>query len=203
MAKINRTCLEWAVAASALPGEPESGDLHFVVTTPERTLVAATDGLGHGSEAAIASRTAVETLRQFPDEPVISLLQLCHESLKPTRGAAMSLASFNCRDAMLTWIGVGNVAGFLLRAHPALQNETLLLRNGVIGDQLPPLQAAVLPVCPGDFLILATDGVRVDFTENLVIGGSPQTTADRLMARYNKGTDDALVVVVRYPGSSS
>ncbi len=35
--------------------------------------------------------------------------------------------------------------------------ETLLLRGGVVGDRLPPLRAAGLPLAPGDTLVLATD----------------------------------------------
>jgi negative regulator of sigma-B (phosphoserine phosphatase) len=203
MAKMSQACLEWGAATAMLPGQTESGDLHLVVSTPERTFVAAVDGLGHGTEAAVASRVAAETLRECPNEPVISLLRRCHENLKPTRGAVISLASFSFRDAMMTWVGIGNVAGFLLRADQNLPNETLLLRSGVVGVQLPPLQAAVLPVGPGDVLVFATDGVRTDFAENIMPTASIQTTAERLLAKYNKGTDDALVVVARYRGPTS
>jgi phosphoserine phosphatase RsbX len=203
MAKMNQAFLEWGVATAMLPGQSESGDLHVVVSTPGRTFVAAVDGLGHGAEAAVASRVAAETLNEYPNEPVISLLRRCHENLKPTRGAVISLASFNFCDAMMTWVGIGNVAGFLLRANQNLPSETLLLRGGVVGVQLPSLQADVLPVGPGDILVFATDGVRTDFTGNILPSASLQSTAERLLAKYNKGTDDALVVAARYRGPTS
>jgi negative regulator of sigma-B (phosphoserine phosphatase) len=203
MAKMKQAWLEWGAAAAMLPGQCESGDLHVVVCAGERTFIAALDGLGHGAEAAAASRVAAQTLKEYPDEPVISLLRRCHENLKPTRGAVISLASFNFADAMMTWIGIGNVAGFLLRTGQKLPNETLLLRSGVVGVQLPPLQPAVLPVGPGDVLVFATDGVRTDFAENIMATASLQITAERLLAKYNKGTDDALVVAARYRGPAS
>ena len=62
----------------------------------------------------------------------------------------------------MTWLGVGNVEGVLIRADtratPAA--ESVLLRGGVVGYQLPALQASVVPVSRGDLLILATDGIR-------------------------------------------
>jgi len=42
--------------------------------------------------------------------------------------------------------------------------ESLLLRAGVVGSQLPALQATVLPIARGDALFFATDGVRSDFS---------------------------------------
>jgi phosphoserine phosphatase RsbX len=65
------------------------------------------------------------------------------------------------------------------------------------------LQAEVLPVGPGDVLVFATDGVRTDFADNIVPSASLQTTAERLLAKCNKGTDDALVVAARYRGPTS
>jgi negative regulator of sigma-B (phosphoserine phosphatase) len=203
MAKIVESCLEWGSATAALPGQTESGDLHLVVSSAEKAVVAVVDGLGHGPEAAAASRIAIETVKEHLDEPVISMLRRCHECLRVTRGAVISLASFNARDAMMTWVGIGNVAGFLFRADQNLPHETLLLRAGVLGVLLPPLQAAVLPVDPGDVVVFATDGVRTTFAENIVPNTSPRTTAEDILGKYNKGTDDALVLAARYRGSPS
>jgi negative regulator of sigma-B (phosphoserine phosphatase) len=203
MAKIVESCLEWGSATAALPGQTESGDLHLVVSTAEKAVVAVVDGLGHGPEAAAASRIAIETVREHVNEPVISMLRRCHECLRQTRGAVISLASFNARDAMMTWAGIGNVAGFLFRADQNLPHETLLLRGGVLGALLPPLQAAVLPVDPGDVLLFATDGVRTDFAENIIPIASLHTTAEAILTNYNKGTDDALVLAARYRGLPS
>src|SRR5207245_2030712 len=84
--------LEWGVATLTLAGQLESGDLHLVREVGGGVLVAVVDGLGHGEEAAAAARLAVTTLDQFAPEPIASLVQRCHEALRGTRGAVMSVA---------------------------------------------------------------------------------------------------------------
>jgi len=105
----------------------------------------------------------------------------------------------------MTWLGVGNVAGLLIRGDPGVapRQELLLLRNGVVGRQLPPLQAGVLPVSAGDTLVLATDGVDPDFMTRGVEIGEPETTAARILEAHATGLDDALVLVARYRGAPS
>jgi hypothetical protein len=201
MGQVTAMNLEWGVATMMVPGQTESGDEHLVTPTPEGMLVVAIDGLGHGNGAAEAARLAVGILRENPEEHVIALLRRCHEGLRSTRGVVMSLASFNRHDGMMTWIGVGNVEGVLLRANGSPSKETLLLRGGVVGSQLPPLQAGVLPIAPTDTLIFATDGVRSDFVNEVNLSDPPQTCAERIMARCAKGTDDALVLVVKHRGT--
>ncbi len=192
--------IEWAWAGSAL--EPLSGDLHVVVPHAGGALVALIDGLGHGAEAAEAAGAAVPVLEAQADAPVLALMERCHDALRRTRGAAMSLASFNALDASMTWTGVGNVEGALLRisalSHRA--SEGITLRGGVVGYRLPPLHANTTAVAPGDLLILATDGIRGGFTEGITIGHGVQDIADAILARFAKGSDDAHVVVVRYLG---
>jgi len=199
---VERPVLEWGLATLALPGHVESGDRHVVQPFPNGVLVAAVDGLGHGEEAAAAAKLAVSILERHAQEEVIALLRRCHEALRGTRGVVMSLASFRAPDSMLTWLGVGNVEGLLLReaADSALRHAALVLRGGVVGAELPPLRVSVIPVMRGDTLIFATDGIREGFTERLALSDPPQELADRILARHAKGTDDALVLVARYAG---
>jgi len=107
--------LEWGMAGEPLAGQPKSGDLGLVLPFPGGVLIGVLDGLGHGDEAAVAARAAAEVLRAQPDAHVIWLVRQCHEALGETRGVVMSLASFSERYATLTWIGIGNVEGLLLR----------------------------------------------------------------------------------------
>ena len=69
-----------------------------------------------------------------------------------------------------------------------------------MGDKLPPLYAGVVPVNPGDLLILATDGIAAGFETELHLAQSPGRIADAILNRHFKGTDDALVFVGRYLG---
>jgi hypothetical protein len=203
MESLIQSTIEWGVAAAALAGESRSGD-HYVTTSfSNGFLIAVLDGLGHGEEAAAASRIASRILEKHAFDPVITLVRHCHQELRDTRGVVMSMASFNIGYSLMTWLGVGNVHGVLLRPGRGLSlvEETLLLRAGVVGGQLPPLQAAVLPINAGDAVVFTTDGVRNDFERTLAQQQNPQKAAEDILAHYSKMTDDALVLVARYWGN--
>jgi len=194
--------VEYGVAKFVLPGQGESGDQHLVCCNRNGILVAAIDGIGHGEAAANAARAAAALLRSSADQPIISLVERCHEKLRATRGVVLSLAFIEPGQGMMTWLGVGNVQGVLMRADAKNGNaqESLLLRAGVVGSQLPALQGTVLPIAQGDTLFLATDGVRSDFSMALAARENPQRAADRILEHYGSGNDDALVLVARLTG---
>jgi len=195
---------EYGVAKFVLPGESESGDQHLVCCNESGVLIAAVDGIGHGAEAANAAKAAIAVLRNGVGEPIISLVTACHEKLRSTRGVVLSLASIDVKHGLMTWLGVGNVQGVLARADKkANSQETLLLRGGVVGDHLPQLQAAVLPVVQGDLLVFATDGVRTDFVRTLSAMENPQRAAERMMKAFCSKSDDALVLALRVTGIHS
>ena len=192
---------EYGVAKFVLPGERESGDQHLVCCNDSGVLIAAIDGIGHGAEAANAAKGAIAVLRNGVGEPIISLVAACHEKLRLTRGVVLSIASVDVKHGLMTWLGVGNVQGVLVRADKkAGLSETLLLRGGVVGDHLPQLQAAVLPVAQGDLLVFATDGVRTDFVRTLSAMENPQRAAERVLKGFSNGSDDALVLALRISG---
>jgi serine/threonine protein phosphatase PrpC len=195
--------LEWGVAGLPLGGQAESGDRHVVQCFPGGVLLAVIDGLGHGCEAATAAAAAEFILRARPQAPVISLVRHCHESLRQTRGVVMSVVSFDTSHGLMTWLGVGNARGVLLRSGLPMNvtPEELLLRAGVIGGQIPSLQASVFPVSGGDTLFLTTDGICGEFARELMRSETPQRTAEIILSRHAKRDDDALVLVARVTGS--
>jgi len=203
MEALTTPVLDWDVAERPLHGRGESGDQCLVKLFGRGALVAVADGLGHGREAAVAAKAAMATLEEDPGQSIAVLLRRCHERLRPTRGAALSLVSFNARDGTMSWLGVGSVDGVLLRADRAASSpaERLVLRGGVVGRQLPPLGVVVVRVAPGDTLLLATDGIREGFEDKLTVSDVAGPTAARILAEHAKGTDDALVVVARYLGA--
>jgi phosphoserine phosphatase RsbX len=191
--------IQWGVAVRSRHGD-ESGDQYLVRATGEGALVAVVDGLGHGPGAAGAAQVAISVLDAHAEEPVARLLTRCHERLRGTRGAVLSLAAFNAREGTMTWAGVGDVDGMLVRADARATPERLLVRGGVIGRQLPLLDAASVPLARDDILIFTTDGIRAGFPERLSPDASPGSTAERILAQHGKKTDDALVMVARYLG---
>ena len=195
--------VEWGVAAAPRPGELGSGDLHVVKPFPGGVLVAAMDGLGHGQEAASAARIAGAILEEHASESPAALARRCHDALLATRGVVMSLGSVDLPRALLTWLGVGNVQGVLLRRGAlGASDESLLLRAGVLGAGLPRLDAAVLPLSRGNTLVFATDGVASDFDRELARKLPPRRAAEAILALHYKSTDDALVLVVRFVGAA-
>lgn len=163
-------------------------------------LVALIDALGHGIQAAHAARVAAETLARSPHKSPVELIERCHAAMQRTRGAAISLASFDWHRRTVTWLGVGNVAGVLVHAGPDTGSRMtpLLVRGGVTGDRLPDLQASVIPLAAETSLIAATDGVREDFTDMLTttaLDPNPQRLADRILVEYAREDDDATVLV--------
>jgi len=196
--------LDYGIAARALDCAKDSGDLWGVMPIPHGLLLAVADGLGHGYEAAVASRLAIAALEVHRERPLDWLLEHCHRALMNTRGVAMCLAVLDSRDGTMTWVSIGNVEGVLLRVSEAgaREREHVMMRSGVVGHRLPPLRTSTLALRPGDLLLFATDGVREGFDKGADLVGLPQEIADDVLARYGKSTDDALVLAARWRGGS-
>jgi phosphoserine phosphatase RsbX len=197
-----REPVEWGVAMRCRRGEATSGDLAVVTLLPEGVLVAAIDGLGHGDEAARAARRAAEVVRQSPSQDLALLVQRCHDALKGTRGAAITLAFVSLSEGGVTWLGVGNVEGRVLSGDPSATQPkgSLPLGTGVPGHELPPVRATKLDLRTGDVIVLATDGVASAFADSLDVSGSTQAISERILSDHWKPLDDGLVVTVRYLG---
>ena len=203
MEPLTTTALEWAVASRGLEAGV-SGDAHIARLLPGGALFGVVDGLGHGHAAAAAAREAVRLLSIGDVEDPIAVVQGCHERLRETRGVVLTLAWIDGTRDCMTWLGVGNVQGELLRGHADARprRETLVGRGGIVGRLLPPLHAGILPIVPGDLLVLATDGIAPGPLEQVSPSDPVQRVVDDLMARRRTGTDDALVLAVRYRGTS-
>lgn len=194
------TVVEWSVAEEALPGQKLSGDRCIVKNAGDGALLAVVDGIGHGQDAARSAEIAIGVINDSETRSPISLLLRCQQRLQRTRGAVLSLAWFSTADDTMTWLGVGNVAGVLVRrqGYGVARRESLLLRAGTVGAQLPYVSASVLPVTYGDTLIFATDGIRGGFADNLNINASTQEIARNVIEGHWRKLDDALVLVARY-----
>lgn len=201
---MNPNIVNWAVVSRQMAGESVSGDLHLVKPTEKGVLVVVADGLGHGRQAAEAAELAVNVASHCAHEPLIRVLEHCNRRLRQTRGAVISMAFFNASDNSMTWLGVGNVEGLLVRSSAGGNHirETLALSAGVVGVRIPLLRSSALKVSPGDTLIFATDGIRAAFHQTVTLDQAPKTTAQGILDRHSIETDDALVLVARYRGNA-
>jgi phosphoserine phosphatase RsbX len=194
--------LERGVAGQAHEGEGRSGDLAVFAPSERGGLVAVIDGLGHGDAAAEAAELAAAIIHKYADEPPQSLLDRCHEELRKTRGAVMTLAWFDLEARTMEWTGVGNVEARYVRAGAGVnaRHDSPVVLGGVVGYNLPQVRMSTVALEPGDAVALATDGVAADYSVSLESGVPAQQLAERVLDKHGKGTDDALAVVVRYLG---
>jgi phosphoserine phosphatase RsbX len=196
---------DWGVASLPLQGQTQSGDCHVVKIFSDEALVAVVDGLGHGRQAAAAARLAADVMDEYvPSDSLTVLFERCHERLRDSRGAVISLALLDAAQGAITWLGVGNIEGLLFRnpAHDGSARrrpqESLLLRPGVVGRRLPRLSNSTLPLQDGDLLVFATDGIGPAFAEMDYRSEPALQIAHHILSHYRLMTDDALALAVRY-----
>jgi phosphoserine phosphatase RsbX len=194
--------LERGVAGLTHKGEYRSGDVAVFAPSARGGLLAVIDGLGHGDAAADAAEAAAEILTARVDDPPQMLFERCHEELRRTRGAVMTLAWFDLGERTMAWTGVGNVEARFVRAGdgPDARHDSPVVLGGVVGYNLPQVRLGTIALEPGDAVVIATDGVAADYSLSLEAGVAAQELADRVLARHGKGTDDALAAAVRYLG---
>jgi hypothetical protein len=196
---MTQALVEVGIAQFTLPGEAESGDGCVVKISEQRAIIGVIDGLGHGPEAARAAQAAAAIIEAFDHEPVGAVMARCHEKLRGTRGAAITLVAFDAVRRQLDWLGAGNVAAVVLHPDVAGKSwrEELFMRGGMAGVRMPSMAASNVEIRGGDIVAIATDGVQLGFIDGVTHGLPPQRLAERLLADYQTARDDALVVVAR------
>jgi negative regulator of sigma-B (phosphoserine phosphatase) len=195
--------IDWAVEARPLSGQTRSGDAHVVTPFPGGILIGVVDGLGHGEDAGTAADSAVDALGTDADQPVELLVKRCHQALRGTRGAVMSLASIRLMQRTMSWIGIGNVEAVLVRDGMVVGNHHIVSRGGIVGYSLPPLVSTLIDLQPSDVLIFATDGIRAGFAQVSPRDEEPRTIAAGILETHGLDADDALVLVARVGEGSS
>jgi anti-sigma regulatory factor (Ser/Thr protein kinase) len=107
------SAIEIEIGALCVPlaGEDESGDGWAIACDLDGATLLGVDGLGHGPEAHKAAAGAIEALARRPAATPSEALQTAHESLRITRGAAMSVARVDYAVNEVRFAGIGNVGG--------------------------------------------------------------------------------------------
>lgn len=113
-----------------MPGEGVCGDGFTVRTAHDEFLGMVADGLGHSAFAAQASEQAIRIFKKSSAAEPDSLLESLHLGLRATRGAAVSVARIKQSRGVVTFSGIGNVAGALIVAG---QVKRMVSRNGTVG----------------------------------------------------------------------
>lgn len=202
--ELHVSAVEWGAASRPLVPDAPLGDGWLAAWSGESVLLAVFDALGHGAEAAAAAATAHRTLCEEPHRSLDQLITRCDRALGPTRGITLGLARIDVPAAEMTWVGIGNVHGVVLRRQSGTRPRriTMVQRAGVVGRRVPPLVLERVALSPGDLLLLATDGIAPQFAEHAATAGPPRRIAERLLESYFLGSDDGLVLAAGFRGGT-
>jgi len=166
------------------------------VRDKRRELYFVADGLGHGIQAAEASREAVRSFRENAQREPIQIVQALHDTLRSTRGAAIAVAMLNRDERVIRYAAVGNIAGSIRVEGTA---RSLISANGTVGHILHKVQEFVYPFPEGALLILHSDGLATRWDLNAypgLLNRDPSLIAGILYRDFKRGRDDVTVLAV-------
>jgi anti-sigma regulatory factor (Ser/Thr protein kinase) len=179
------------------PGEQECGDGWAAWTAGALTSVFVCDGLGHGPEAARATRAALDVFRRHAERPAQHVIEAVHDVLRSTRGGAVALAELDSRTGSLRYCGLGNISAMLLT--PDGDEKHLVSMAGIAGHAMRRIQVFTHPWQPGSLLVLHSDGLSARWSLGAYPGLAsrrPDVIAGVLLRDHKRGRDDATVVAV-------
>lgn len=180
-----------------IAGETECGDSWSVSCAPTQATLMVADGLGHGPLAAKASQAAAAAIAHDPGLPPAALLDNAHGMLRPTRGAAVSVAQVDMHTDELRFAGVGNVAAYLFNLGGRKQ---LVSHNGIVGSNMRKVHEFVLPWNAGAMLVMHSDGLASRWDLDQYPGLArlhPALIAAVLYRDFSRKRDDVAVLVAR------
>jgi anti-sigma regulatory factor (Ser/Thr protein kinase) len=187
------------VICSRQSGETACGDAWATMRGPGKFHAIVADGLGHGPDAATASRDAIRIFRASIGETPKVILERIHDGLRKTRGAAVAIAEWNYEQKQVIFAGIGNIAAALVNAK---NSQLLCSHNGIVGHAVGRVQEFVYPVTNSPVLILTSDGIdtrwRMDDYPGLT-SRDASLIAGVLYRDSRRPRDDATVLVVREP----
>ena len=186
---------KWGAVSVAKQGEEVCGDAWAEVSEGSRTTVLVADGLGHGHGAFEAAQEAVRIFRQQARAPVPEIVAAINAGLKKTRGAAISIARLDHERGLVTYAGIGNVAGAIFAENSVRRMVSL---NGTAGLAVRHIQAFDYPFPKGSRVVLASDGISSGWSILKYPGllrASPALAAGVIFRDFERGRDDTTIFV--------
>lgn len=190
-----RSAFRWGAVMLCAPGEQECGDAWALAIDDARAALLLADGLGHGPQAAEASRAAVTQFAQAPFLALAPQLERMHGALRITRGAAATLALLESGSMELA--GAGNVAARLLSG---THNKSYAAQHGTLGLQVRRFLPVRAEWPPHAVAVLHSDGLQSRWSAEPLaplVTRDPSLLAAWLVRSNLRGRDDATVLVVQ------
>jgi anti-sigma regulatory factor (Ser/Thr protein kinase) len=178
-------------------GETECGDAWAIGRSGDRHVLIVADGLGHGPDAARASRQAITTFHTRLSLPPPDLLGEIHLALRSTRGAAVAVAALDPGKREIRYAGVGNIAGAVVTGD---ETRSMVSHNGTVGHEVRKIQEFTYAWPPGALVIMHSDGLQTQWRLDRYPGltaRTPSLIAGLLYRDFTRGRDDVTIAAVR------
>jgi anti-sigma regulatory factor (Ser/Thr protein kinase) len=178
-------------------GETECGDAWAIGRSGERIVLIVADGLGHGPDAAAASREAIRVFQKSLALPPADLLAEIHAALRSTRGAAVAVGSLDPADRVIRYAGVGNIAASIVTVN---ETRSMVSHNGTVGHEVRKIQEFQYAWPPDALVIMQSDGLQTHWRLDRYPGltaRDPAVIAGILYRDFTRGRDDVTVLALR------
>jgi len=179
------------------PEETACGDAWAASPVGDGIKVIVVDGLGHGPLASDAAQAAVAAFRASIARPIAEMMEAIHGALKATRGAAVAIAAIDARRRVVTFCGIGNIAGAIVGNGPT---RNTVSHGGIAGHGTVKIQPFTYPWPSDGLLVMHSDGITAHWSLETYPGLRQRDTAlvaGVLYRDFSRGRDDVTVVVVR------
>jgi len=185
------------VVCRPTPGETACGDGWVVLEQRNRLVAFVGDGLGHGPEAAAATRSAIAAVEKYSQLDAAQIMEAVHAALRASRGAAGAVAVLDTGTGQCDYCGAGNISAAIRAAG---KSHSLVSGNGTLGQHVRKLQRFQYPFPAGALLIAHSDGIASHWDLPRYPGlerAHPAIIAAILYRDHCRGTDDATVLALR------
>ena len=182
----------------AVEREEVCGDAWEVIETAQGFRAIVVDGLGHGPFAERAAREAVAVFRSQVTTGVADTLKLIDQALTKTRGAAGAIVELCLANRQVRAAGVGNISMRLMNNG---ESKSFGCDNGTLGTGVPRIREFLQPWTDGSVLVMHSDGIKTHWNLDDYPGllrRHPGLVAGLLYRDFQRGRDDATVIVVRH-----
>lgn len=189
--------LQVGVVCTPIKGEDVSGDGWSTKGAGDSALLMVVDGLGHGSLAAEAARTAENIFNQSKSSSLSVILQDIHDALKLTRGAALALVAIELERQVLSFAGVGNIGASIVTPG---SSRGMVSHHGTVGHHVSKIQEFKFPWSAQSILVMHSDGLKTAWNLEQYPGiwhKHPALIAGVLYRDFTRDRDDVTVLVAK------
>ena len=181
----------------AYEGEPVCGDAWRVHLEDGTATILVADGLGHGALASDAAEEAARVFEQMPHRRAADTVGAIHQALGHTRGAAVAVAHVDRASDLVTYAGLGNIAGVVVA--PDGTRHSMVSHNGTAGHMARQIREFSYEARAGACVVLHSDGLTAHHPppDGRIWAADPAVAAAVLYRDCGRARDDATVVVVR------